>query len=120
MIYFISGHRNISNEEFMMHYPHLIYDALRDPDSKFVVGDYDGVDEKAQTFLIGKTKNLIVYHMNDKPMYNNGNWITKGGYVTDIERDTAMTNESNIDIAWIRNWKENTGTEQNVIRRSKK
>jgi hypothetical protein len=56
--------------------------------------------------------------MFDKPMNNNGNWKTKGGYTDDIDRDSAMTRESDEDIAWIRKPGDLSGTEQNIIRRN--
>jgi len=117
MIYFISGHRNITLEEFEKYYKQQIFNALKNKNSKFVIGDYDGVDSIAQQFLINKTKNVTIYHMFDKPMNNNGNWKTKGGYIDDIDRDSAMTRESDEDIVWVRNPGELSGTEQNIIRR---
>jgi hypothetical protein len=118
MTYFISGHRNITSEEFVEHYLPQIFNALKNKNSKFVIGDYDGVDSIAQQLLINKTKNVTVYHMFDKPMNNNGNWKTKGGYTDDIDRDSAMTRESDEDIAWIRKPGDLSGTEQNIIRRN--
>ena len=35
----------------------------------------------------------------------------------DIDRDSAMTHDSNFDIAFIREGKVNSGTEQNIMRR---
>ena len=120
MTYFISGHRNITSEEFVEHYLPQIFNVIKeDPNAKFVVGDYDGVDSIAQQLLINKTKNLTVYHMFDKPMNNHGNWDTKGGYKDDIDRDSAMTKESDKDIAWIRTPGDMSGTEQNIERRKK-
>ena len=121
MIYFISGHRNITDEEFMLHYSPRIYDALRDPKAQFVIGECDGVDSLAQKFLIGKIDNdkVTIFHMGDNPKYYFGEWKLKGGYNTDIHRDSVMTNYSSVDIAWIRNWGENSGTEQNVLRRER-
>jgi len=92
---------------------------MRDPNASFVVGDYDGVDIMAQHFLKGKIndKQLTVYHMFDKPMNIDGDWETKGGFKDDIHRDSTMTVNSDIDIFWIRNWGDNSGTEQNILRR---
>jgi len=119
MIYFISGHRNITEDEFMTHYSPKILEALRDPNVEFVVGECDGTDIMAQHFLKGKIvdEKLTVYHMGDKPINIDGDWKTKGGYKSHVHRDSVMTNVSHIDIFWIRNWGENTGTEQNIIRR---
>lgn len=117
MIYFISGHRKVTEDEFNAHYIPKLNEALRDPNHSFVVGDYYGVDAMAQQYLIGKTKYVTVYHMFEKPRNNNGNWPTKGGFMSDIERDSAMTISSDIDIAWVREWGAKTGTEQNIVRR---
>ena len=120
MIYFISGHRNITDEEFLMHYAPKILDALRDPNAEFVVGECDGVDIMAQQFLNGliNKNDLTVYHIGDKPINISGDWKTRGGYNDHIHRDSIMTKESDIDIFWIREWGQNSGTEQNIIRRS--
>ena len=42
---------------------------------------------------------------------------TKPNYKDDIDRDSAMTHDSNFDIAFIREGKVNSGTEQNIMRR---
>ena len=74
MTYFISGHRDITEEEFNRLYKPEIIKALDKPDSAFVVGDYWGADKMAQTFLSEQIKDktelykkVTVYHMYDKP-----------------------------------------------------
>ena len=47
---FISGHRDITDEEMRRLYHPAIIKAV-DNNCNFVVGDYWGVDEKAQEFL---------------------------------------------------------------------
>ena len=42
---------------------------------------------------------------------------TSGGYVDDIDRDSAMTRDSDFDIAFYRPVKGNSGTFQNIKRR---
>jgi hypothetical protein len=128
MIYFISGHRDITEEEFKKNYKGLIEDAiLYDKHCQFVVGDCDGADKMAMD-LIAKvfTHNmhkkdipLTIYHMYDTPRNTPevGEFRLKGGYTSDIERDSAMTNESNWDIAFVREGKFNSGTAQNLLRR---
>lgn len=68
--------------------------------------------------------------MLDNPRFNNGNYKCKGGYKTDLERDTAMTIESDKDILWYRTVEEQkkkygkkyrsiiSGTENNEKRRT--
>lgn len=115
--YFISGHRNITSEEWEKHYVHRILKALEEPDVKFVIGDYHGVDTIAQQFLFDKeVKNVIVYHMFTSPR-NNVGFPTRGGFTTDEERDASMTDNSDIDIAWVREGAFDSGTAQNLKRR---
>lgn len=120
MKYFISGHRNITDNEFNDIYIPLLDNALLDKNASFVVGDYDGVDAMAQIYLIGKTNKVSVYHIGKHPMNNLNGWDTIGMFNDDIDRDSTMTRDSEEDIAWIRNPGDMTGTEQNIVRRNKK
>lgn len=121
--FFISGHRDIANKEFQRHYAKEIMNiVLRDPKSKFVVGDYYGVDQMAQRYLYSLQQKyhdieVTVYHMFDEPRNNEFDFPTKGGYINDHDRDSAMTMESDSDIAWVRSGKWNSGTAQNLLRR---
>ena len=115
-LYFIGGHRNITMDEFNKYYIPQIEDAINNG-GKFVVGDYIGVDIIAQNYLKNRNiKDVTVYHMFDKPM-NNAGYKTIGGFTTDEDRDRAMTLISDVDIAWVRNEKEFSGTQQNIDRR---
>ena len=122
MIYFISGHRDITNEEFDKFYIPKINEALevafRD-NTRFVVGDYEGVDIMAQEYL--KTlceegrlnySQVSVYHMFDSPRHLASE--------DDVERDSAMTEASDKDIAFIRKGNWTSGTAQNILRRYEK
>lgn len=127
MRYFISGHRDITIKEFQRYYAKAITNAvMKDPNSvEFVVGDYYGVDAMAQEYLAHLIKTytnvkVTVYHMFDKPRNNFYKFPTKGGYTDDHARDSAMTLESDADIAWVRSGKQNSGTEQNIVRRKVK
>lgn len=135
MKYFISGHRDITEEEFNKHYVPLLVEILNSNRyASFVVGDCKGVDKMAMDFLSNAAKNgnikLTIYHMFDSPRVTpgdipikyidtifNGSVKFKGGYTTDLERDTAMTNDSHIDVAWIRPGRNTSGTAQNIKRR---
>jgi hypothetical protein len=116
-IYFISGHRDITEEEFIKYYEPKIWNAINEEGSKFVVGDCKGVDSMAQKFLkVMGVKDVKVYHMFEEPRYNVG-FDTVGEFRSDIERDFNMTLNSNEDIAWVRKGKERSGTAQNIARR---
>lgn len=120
MVYFISGHRNIDQEFFDKYYKPLLEAVLQnDPFPKFVVGDCEGVDTMAQDWLEKNvTKDIVtVYHMYDSPRHNAGPFKTVGGFKSDIERDEAMTRNSDIDIAYIMKGRWTSGTAQNILRR---
>ena len=120
MIYFISGHRDISTENFKKYYVPMILDAIsKDDQASFVVGDCKGVDSMAQTFIAAINPNLItVYHMFDKPRFLARPGIkTVGGFKDDVSRDAAMTENSDKDIAVIGKGRWTSGTAQNILRR---
>ncbi|WQJ53862.1 MAG: hypothetical protein [Wendovervirus sonii] len=63
-------------------------------------------------------KRVTVYHMFDSPRnLASDKFNLKGGYKSDEERDSAMTDASDFDIAYIRKGKEKSGTAQNIMRR---
>lgn len=119
MTYFISGHRNITQEDFDRYYVPLINNALKDKDVQFVVGDCEGVDSMAQNYLKEKgILNVTVYHMFDSPRYlADEKFSSKGGFKSDVERDSAMTIVSQVDIAVIGIGRWTSGTAQNILRR---
>ena len=122
MIYFISGHRDIKEEEFKLWYEPRLEDILGlDTEARFVVGDCKGVDQMAQAWLkdhiLDKTR-VTVYHMLEKPrVLEDKDFNTIGGFKGDIERDTAMTLSSDMDIAFIGKGRWTSGTAQNILRR---
>lgn len=126
MIAFISGHLDLTQEEFDEHYKRKILTA-RILNYSFVVGDARGCDTMAQLMLsIDHNHNsthlpnpdVTVYHMFDSPRYNWG-FKTVGGFTSDKERDEAMTAVSDYDIAWVREGRKTSGTAQNIKRRVK-
>ena len=122
--YFISGHRNITEKEFKDNYAPAIMQAAAEDHSTFVIGDYYGVDIMAQNYLIDTLKinpdRVTVYHMFNSPRNKNPQITkTKGGFTTDSERDLQMTNDSQVDIAFVRDEKKMSGTGENILRRHK-
>ena len=119
-VYFISGHRDITQDEFDKYYLEILDKVAEDESATFVVGDYQGVDFMAQQALAEMVNpdRVTVYHMFEKPRHlASDKFHLKGGYKDDIDRDSAMTRESTDDIAWIRKGKETSGTAQNILRR---
>lgn len=131
MRYFISGHRNLSYEDFEKYYIPRIKEVIEeDPKAEFVVGDCDGVDKYVMDYIFNKTNNAVtIYHMFDKPRNtpNNkhpGSLVSSYKYVyfrsrftSDEERDSAMTRDSDFDIAFIKDNRWDSGTAQNIKRR---
>jgi hypothetical protein len=118
LIYFISGHGDVTDAEFHEHYVPAIKKALAEG-AEFVVGDFRGVDKTAQCFLklARPEPKVTVFHMFERPRYHIG-WPTVGGFKTDEDRDAAMTAGSHRDIAWLRNPEYDTGTRRNLERRN--
>lgn len=120
--YFISGHRDITENEFEYYYIPLINEALSEnPNAKFIVGDCDGVDIMAQNYLVSiidDISRITVYCVGDTPKNINSELIyIKNGFNNEREKDTAMTNASFKDIALVRQCEYITGTGENILRR---
>ena len=122
-VYYISGHLNLKTQAFRNHYFGPIKTALSKW-GRFVVGDAPGCDEMFQRLMrdAGLSHRVTVYHMLEKPR----RWVQAlegensklvGGFKTDEGRDTAMTWDSDEDIAWVRSGRESSGTAQNLLRR---
>ena len=131
IIYFISGHRNITDDEFNDNYVKRFIeiesrwhegDISEEFAPRYVVGDYCGVDIMSQNYLVDILKinpnRITVYHMFNKPRNINPkihNVI--GGFRTDEERDAEMTWNSTEDIAFVRDHLKLGGTGMNILRR---
>ena len=124
---YISGHLDLTAEEWNEHYKTRVLDAL-DWGHSIVVGDARGCDLMAQIFIKEAYKILhlplqeykprvTIYHMFNYARNNVGNFGTQGGFKSDKERDEAMTADSDYDIAWIRPGREKSGTAKNIKRR---
>jgi hypothetical protein len=126
----ISGHLDLTPEEFEQHYKPYILEALIGGHN-FVVGDAQGADEMAQNLLkkyielFQYPTRVTVYHMYTIPRHNAG-FATCNGFTKDTGKDAAMTENSDYDIAWVRPEKHSSvsgrvsGTEQNIVRRKAK
>jgi hypothetical protein len=128
MIYFISGHRNLSYKDFELYYKPVIDNVvINDKEAEFVVGDYDGVDKFAMDYIYEEyCVPLTIYYMFDTPRNtprvlsgdpNSVGVYFRGGFTSDEERDSAMTKISDFDIAFVKNNRWDSGTAQNIERR---
>lgn len=120
MIAFISGHIDLTPQEFEQHYVPRIDKALA-LGHRFVVGDANGADAMAQKYIASKTNGafLDIYHMFVAPRNRVDGAGLKGGFFDDASRDAAMTEQSFYDIAWVRPGREKSGTQKNINRRNK-
>lgn len=145
---FVSGHMDLSKEEFAQHYEPAIR-REHAAGSCFVVGDARGCDFMAQRLLHGLESGLPkdagrvrVFHMLERPRHSfgsgygsndpnlpkdtwsgrRGGFALVGGFTSDDDRDAAMTQASTDDIAWVRpvSNKRNSGTAKNLRRRELK
>jgi hypothetical protein len=127
MIYFISGHRDLTEVEFNTHYVPILNKVLEDdPYARFVVGDWEGCDLMAILHLIKIHANppIITIYCVEEPqqeiLRNLVKSYTRIRYKSCIsydECDALMTEESHFDITWIRPGKENSHTYDNIKRR---
>lgn len=117
--YFISGHLDLTMDEFREHYTPRITAALADDaNAAFVIGDARGCDLMAQLHLWDvRVVRVQVFHMFGRPRNNVGGFPTVGGFSSDNARDTAMTKASDADIAWVRPGRPSSGTAANLARR---
>jgi hypothetical protein len=123
MIAFISGHLDLTQEEFDLHYKPVILHAFA-RGHEFIMGDARGADTMAQHLLSLYAIDFTVYHMFEAPRNFINFEKTKegskliGGFTTDKERDEAMTLHSDYDITWVREGsRKHCGTALNIKRR---
>lgn len=128
MVYFVSGHRNLSYEDFEKYYIPIIDKIIRTEgnDAEFIMGDCEGVDKFAMDYIFSKDIcHVTIYHMFTKPR-NTPEATTRvlldivnfrGGFTSDEDRDSAMTRDSDFDIAFIKDNRWDSGTAQNIKRR---
>jgi hypothetical protein len=114
--YHVSGHLDLTPEEFARYYIPWI-EAAR-AGARFVVGDAPGADAMFIDYAAQHELEVTVYHMFGAPRRCAPGAPTVGGYTTDEERDAAMTAASDADIAWVRPGREHSGTAKNLKRRA--
>jgi hypothetical protein len=114
--FFVSGHLDLTEDEFKLHYAVRIRDAVERGDL-FVVADAPGADTMAQNLIYELGGNALVFHIGERPRHNAGFCNLVAGLSDDKVRDRLMTKQSDRDIAWVRPGRENSGTAQNLRRR---
>jgi hypothetical protein len=96
MIIHIFGNGNLSFADFLRLYEAPLRPLIALPDTRFLVGDFRGVDTLAMELLKCETENVSVYHVGDRPRYlpdpfrtKVAKWQLLGGFKSDGERDGA-------------------------------
>lgn len=118
MIYFISGHRDITQEEFDANYVPAIEDAIEDAidngqttweDCEFIVGDCKGCDQMAAEYIAKYIEEnmddwdcvpctLTIHHMFSEPRFRVGTKADDGNYYIDVRErfNEGVENESDL------------------------
>ena len=115
---FISGHTDLSFDLFKQYYIPKINKYLQQ-NNKFIIGDALGADKFAQEYLSQFNENVTIYDKGDQ----NNKFIKKFNHINRFksfsERDCFMTNNSDIDITFLRNdeYAMASWTSINLIRR---
>jgi hypothetical protein len=136
---FISGHTDLTSQEFTDHYVAKIDQAIKEG-HHFVIGHSSGADTMGLNYLSKHQVNpqSISIYVYDKYQSGVADQYEKlgvkvvTGYTSYGSRDGAMTKNSHYDILWVRppelarqmmgaKYKEGhiTGTERNLTRRQK-
>lgn len=122
MRYFVSGHRDLTISEFREHYVPLIQKIIRDDVwCEFVVGFCEGCDLMFIEWMKehAPSHDLLVFHCTHIPENFWDDYPNIYLYhCDDFETcDTAMTRNSDFDIAWVRLGREDSYTAKNIKRR---
>lgn len=115
----ISGHLHLTQEDFDAYYTPKI-DAHVAAGHHFVVGGAKGVDTMAQSYLaqLG-VKNVTVFDVKDEKNLICSDFVHKNGFANFLERDEALTANSDTDIAVLDQYGGGgSSTAANLVRRA--
>ena len=121
MRYFVSGHRDLTAEEFDRHYVYQLGCVLaEDPYAEFVVGDWEGCDTMFVKYMEEYYTDVRIH------IFYVGSPRIKEGEFNEYcfhectsydDCDATMTRHSNFDITWVRPGREDSHTAKNIKRR---
>ena len=121
MRYFVSGHRDLTQEEFDRHYVYLLDRVLADdPYAEFVVGDWEGCDSIFVKYMEEYYTDALIhiFYVYESRIpegeFNEYRFHECNNY---DDCDETMTRHSNFDIVWIRPGREDSHTAKNIKRR---
>ena len=118
----ISGHVDLSKEDFDKFYLPKLKELIKNDVICFVLGGALGADKLAQEFLSSRNDNMnLIVMVYDKQDQNNvcyPNIKHVNGFASYTVRDEVMTSESTLDVCFVRRKGGiGSGTFQNVVRR---
>ena len=121
----VSGHLDLTKEEFYRYYVPTIDRFLQQAQeqrytARFIVCDARGADRYFWKFMtmLALEDQVTIYHMFEAPRFGADHTNLVGGFISDTERDAAATAASDLDIAWVRPGREDSGTARNIRRRT--
>lgn len=121
MIYFISGHRDLTPSEFELYYIPAINNAIKyDQHARFVLGNFKGCDIMTLEYLEEidfDPSRIRIYCVYDIYVSEYVERIRKKTLDTHDLADSEMTKDSDTDIVFVRPGKENSFTAKNILRR---
>ena len=135
---FISGHTDLTNEEFVKHYVPQLKNALEENDN-FLTAYAFGADVKSVDWLLrnGIDPKKITVYLLDKYIHKlktlqELHVNVETGFGTHLKRDEKLTEDSDYDITWLRSiedskhmygtdWSKGSvsATEKNILRRER-
>lgn len=137
---FISGHRNITPQEFNYNYIDRIQSffnwaskesSVAEKHLTFYIGDCNGCDKLAFDFIVNyiiteNVKNISIVLCRMVNPFDGQNKLLQTNYdfikiltqfKTHEERDCFLTENTEYDILWVREGDWDSGTAQNFVRR---
>lgn len=123
MTYFVSGHRNLTQEEFDNFYAPKIDNIVNvDNCASFVVGDWEGLDSMFINYM-SKFEDweygfITIYCVGEPRIEYQKSYNICIHYCSNYDEcDASMTKDSDFDIAWVRPGREDSHTAKNIKRR---
>lgn len=120
---FIFGNGNLSFEGFEQYYRNKIIALLDEGGCSFLLCDFRGVDTLVMEYLKDKTPKVTVHHIGERPRYlpdkyktKVSQWILKGGFESDADRDNHALGSCThfIAVDFNTNEKRKSGTLRNI------
>ena len=123
MIIYVFGNGNISFDDFTKYYKDILTHFSSNLKNHFIVCDFRGTDTLTIEFLKSITPNVSLYHIGEMPRYmpdkyktKASQWIVKGGFTSDKDRDSNAIEACTHFIAkdFNSNEKRKSGTLKNI------